>query len=34
MVIKHGRHILGEIHEVHKGLLAFFLDCGSRTLIG
>ena len=27
MVIKHGRHILGEIHEVRKGLWALFLDC-------
>ena len=31
MIIKHGRHIFGEIHEVCKGLWAFFLDnfCGS-----
>ena len=25
MIIKHGRHIFKEIHEVHKGLWAFYL---------
>ena len=25
MIIKHGKHILGEIHEVRKGMWAFFL---------
>ena len=34
MIIKRGRHILGEIHEVRKGLWAFFLDCAFRMLIG
>ena len=34
MIIKHGRHIFGEIHEVRKGLWAFFLDCAFRMLIG
>ena len=34
MIIKHGRHILAEIHEVRKGLWAFFLDCAFRMLIG
>ena len=34
MVIKHGRHILGEIHEVRKGLWALFLDFAFRMLIG
>ena len=33
MIIKHGRHILGEIHEVRKGLWAFFL-MSFRMLIG
>ena len=34
MIIKHGRHIFGEIHEARKGLRAFFLDCAFRVLIG
>ena len=34
MIIKHGRHIFGEIHEVRKGTWAFFLDCSFRMLIG
>ena len=29
MIIKRGRYILGEIHEVRKGLWGFFLDCFS-----
>ena len=33
IVIKHGRHIFGEIHTVRKGLRAFFLDCAFRMLI-
>ena len=33
MVIKHGRHVFGEIHEVRKGLWAFFLTA-FRMLIG
>ena len=33
MIIKHGRHFL-EIHEVRKGLWAFYLDCAFRMLIG
>ena len=34
MIIKHGRDIFGEIHEVRKGLWAFFLNCAFRMLIG
>ena len=34
MIIKHGRHIYREIHEVRKGLWALFLDCAFRALIG
>ena len=34
MIIKHDRHILGEIHEVHKGLWASLLDCAFWMLIG
>ena len=33
-IIKHWRHIFGEIHEVRKDLWAFFLDCAFRMLIG
>ena len=33
MIIKHGRHVFGEIHEVRKGLWAFFLTA-FRMLIG
>ena len=33
-VIKHDGHIFWAIHEVHKGLWAFFLDCAFRVLIG
>ena len=31
MIIKHGRHIFGEIHQVRKGMWAFF---AFRVLIG
>ena len=31
MIIKHGRHVFGEIHEMRKGLWAFFLDCFSNA---
>ena len=34
MIIKHGRHIFGEMHEVRKDLWAFFLDRAFRMLIG
>ena len=34
MIIKHGRHIFGEIHEERKGLWASFLDCTFGMLIG
>ena len=34
VIIKHGRYIFGEIHEMRKGLWAFFLDCAFRMLIG
>ena len=34
MIVKDGRHIFGEIHEVRKGLWSFFLDCAFRMLIG
>ena len=34
MIIKHGKHIFGQIHEVRKGLWAFFLDCAFGMLIG
>ena len=34
MIIKHGGHIFGEIHEVRKGLWASFLDCAFGMLIG
>ena len=35
MIIKHGRHIYCEIHEVRKGMWAFiFLDCAFWALIG
>ena len=34
MIIKHGRHIYEEIHEVRKGLWAFSLDCAVGMLIG
>ena len=34
MIIKHGRHIYWEVHEVCKGLWAFFLDCALRWLAG
>ena len=33
-IIKPGRNIFGEIHEVRKGMWAFFLDCTFRMLIG
>ena len=33
MIITHGRQIFGEIHEVHKGASAFFLDCAFWMLI-
>ena len=32
MINKHGRYIFGEIHEVRKGLWAFFLDCAADWL--
>ena len=32
MIIKHGRHILWEIHELRKGMCAFFiLPSDSKT---
>ena len=35
MIIKHGRHIVWEIHEVRKDIWAFFFrDCALRMLIG
>ena len=34
MIIKHGRHIFWEVHEVRKGLWAVFLDCAFWMLIG
>ena len=34
MIIKHGRHFGWEMHEVRKGIWAFFLGCASRMLIG
>ena len=34
MIIKHGRHSFGEIHEVRKVYGLFFLDCALRMLIG
>ena len=34
MIIKHGRYIFREIHQLRKGLWAFFLDCAFRVLIG
>ena len=34
MIIKHGRHIVREIHEVCKGLWAFFLYYAFWMLIG
>ena len=34
MIIKYARQILGEIHEVRKGVWACFLDCAFRMLIG
>ena len=30
----HESNIFGEMHEVRKGLWAFFLDCALRMLIG
>ena len=33
MIIKHGRHVLGEIHECAKAY-GLFLDCAFRMLIG
>ena len=36
MIIKHGRHIFWEIHEVCKGTVCglFFLDCTFQMLVG
>ena len=34
MIIKHGKYNFWEIHEVRKGLWAFYLDCAFRVLIG
>ena len=34
MIIKYGRYIFGEIHEVRKGLWALFFDCAFWMLIG
>ena len=31
MMIKHGRHIVLEIHEARKGFWAFFLMCFSEA---
>ena len=33
MIIKHGRHIFGEIHEMRK-VCVFFFNCAFRGLIG
>ena len=34
MIIKHDRHVFEEVHEVCKGLWAFFLDYMFWMLIG
>ena len=34
MIIKHGRHIFGEMYEMCKDMWAFFLGCAFLMLIG